>query len=129
LCVPRARRRAEAMRTERDRGEDTTLLPRLLVRLVDGVCRHPWLALSAALAVCALSVYLSWTRLEFRTQRSDLISPHKDFQKRWLAYLKEFGDDNDMVVVVQGRDRARMEEALESLAAETKRQPGLFDRL
>jgi uncharacterized protein len=117
------------MRTERDQGDETALLPRLLVRLVNGVCRYPWLALTAALVLCGLSVYVSWTRLEFRTQRSDLISPHKDFQKRWLAYLNEFGDDNDTVVVVQGRDRAQMVEALEALAEETKRQPGLFDRL
>jgi hopanoid biosynthesis associated RND transporter like protein HpnN len=117
------------MRMERERDEETALLPRLLVRLVDGVCRHPRLVLTAALTVCALSIYLSWTRLEFRTQRSDLISPNKDFQKRWLAYVKEFGDDDDMVVVVQGGDRARMEQALEALAAEVKQKPTLFDRL
>ncbi len=117
------------MRTERERGEEAALLPRVLVRVVEGVCRYPGLALTVALLACALSVYVSWTRLEFRTQRSDLISPHKDFQKRWLAYLKEFGDDDDMVVVVQGQDRALMEKALETLAERVQGQPKLFDRL
>jgi hopanoid biosynthesis associated RND transporter like protein HpnN len=117
------------MRTERERDDEATFLTRLLVRLVDGVCRHPWLALGLALITCALSVYLAVARLEFRTQRSDLISPQKEFQKRWLQYLKEFGDDDDMVVVVAGRDRPRMEEALETLARAVQAKPRLFDRL
>ncbi len=117
------------MRTERERGKEAPLLARLLVRLTDGVCRWPWLVLAFTVVTCGLSVYLACARLAFHTQRSDLINPHKDFQKRWLAYLAEFGDDEDMVVVVQGRDRARMEQALETLARNVAAKPALFDRL
>jgi hopanoid biosynthesis associated RND transporter like protein HpnN len=108
---------------------DTKIVPRLLVGLVTVVCRHPWLVLTAALVTCALSTYASYTRLEYRTQRSDLVSPDKDYQQRWRQYLAEFGDDDDMVVVVQGADRRQMERALDSLAAEVQKQPALFDRL
>src|SRR5206468_4696747 len=81
------------------------------------------------LAVAAISATMFYTRLEYRTQRSDLMSPHKDYQERWRAYLKEFGDDDDMVVVVEGADRDRMTAALEHLAGEVKSRPGQFERL
>ncbi|TMQ29440.1 MAG: hypothetical protein E6K70_25680, partial [Planctomycetota bacterium] len=63
------------------------------------------------------------------TQRSDLISPNKDYHKRWREYLAEFGNDDDIVVVVKGSDRKRMEEALDLLAKRVQDQPALFDRL
>src|SRR5262249_29577194 len=49
--------------------------------------------------------------------------------QRWQQYVTEFGEDEDMVVVVQGDDRAEMERALEHLAAEVAKQPQHFDRL
>src|SRR5439155_6365158 len=79
----------------------------------------------------SLSIYVAWARLEYRTQRSDLINPHKDYQERWQRYLDEFGDDDDIVVVVEDHaaQRARMQEALEELAALVAGQPDHFDRL
>ena len=76
-----------------------------------------------------VSAWGFYTRLEYRTQRSDLINPDKDYQKRWRAYIGEFGDDDDMVVVVKGNDRPRMQAALESLAAGVRDKPAVFDRL
>ncbi len=108
---------------------DGTIVQRSLVGLVTHVCRHPWLTLALSLAVAVLSTYASSTRLEYRTQRTDLVSPNKDYQKRWRQYLKKFGDDDDMVVVVRGGDRARMEQALDTLAVEVQQHPDLFDRL
>src|SRR6478672_10316825 len=117
------------MRTEREVDESRTLLSRALVGLVGLVCRAPWLVLALALIGCAFSTYLSCTQLKFFTQRSDLVSQDKDYQKRWKAYLQEFGDDDDMVVVVQGHDRALMEKGLDQLAGQIEQHPDLFDRL
>src|SRR5262249_48706551 len=105
----------EAMRTEAEHARRSPAVQRLLVGLVDGVTGHPWLVLGLALALCAVSLYAAATRLEYHTSRDDLVSPHKDFQKRWRHYLTEFGDDDDMVVVIQGKDRPRMEKAIESV--------------
>jgi hopanoid biosynthesis associated RND transporter like protein HpnN len=77
----------------------------------------------------ALSAFVAATRLQYKTQRNDLISPRKESQQRWRKYLAEFGDDDDMVVVVRGNDRKQMESALESLAAKVRLRPELFDRL
>ena len=106
-----------------------SLFSRLLVGLVSSACRHPRLVLAAALLGCLLSVYASLTFLTYRTQRSDLVNPHKIYQQRWQKYLAEFGADDDIVVVVKGYRRAEMEKALDALAAEIQRQPAVFDRL
>ena len=78
---------------------------------------------------CALSLYAAIFHLQYHTQRSDLISPRKECQQRWHDYIKEFGDDDDIVVVVKGSERTRMIEALEQVAAQIRQQPTLFDRL
>ena len=117
------------MRTEREAGEGATFLERVLVGLVQLVCRWPILTLALSLTAAAVSVYLASTRLEFHTQRSDLISPRKDYVQRWQRYLSEFGDDDDMVVVIQGADRERMKAALERTAGYIAQHPQLFDRL
>src|SRR5205807_1860448 len=77
----------------------------------------------------AASLYAFNHSLEYRTQRSDLISPNKDYHKRWREYLAEFGNDDDIVVVVQGSNRQQMQQALEALAARVQEQPALFDHL
>jgi hopanoid biosynthesis associated RND transporter like protein HpnN len=109
--------------------EEVPLVHRALAGLVGAVCRYPMLVLAGSVLLAGLSLYAFATRLEYHTQRSDLISPNKDYQKRWQQYLSEFGDDDDIVVVVEGHDRARMQQALEAIAAEVRRQPALFDRL
>src|SRR5262245_12091062 len=105
---------------------------RVMVWLVGAACRHPVLVLAVAGALCGLSLYLASTKLEYHTDRSDLISPRKDYQQRWRKYLAEFGDDDDIVVVVQGRgpiDRDLMVEAIEAVAAKLAERQECFDRL
>ncbi|HEY1375239.1 MAG TPA: MMPL family transporter, partial [Gemmataceae bacterium] len=110
-------------------SHDTALIPRLLAALVAAVCRAPWTVLSISTALALVSAWAFYTRLEYRTQRSDLMNPQKDYQKRWRQYLAEFGDDDDMVVVVEGSDRKRMRAALESLADGARDRSDVFDRL
>ncbi len=102
---------------------------RLLIALVRTVCRYPFAVLTLSAALCALSLYAAIFHLQYHTQRSDLISPRKVCQQRWHDYIKEFGDDDDIVVVVKGAERARMVEALEQVAGRISKQPSLFDRL
>src|SRR5262245_62807036 len=117
------------MKSEHIDAEEAAVVQRLLAGLVGVVCRFPWLVLAAGLGLCALAVHAACTRLEYHTQRSDLVSPHKDYQRRWRQYLAEFGDDDDIVVVVKGADRGEMRRALDALAARVGQQPQYFDRL
>jgi hopanoid biosynthesis associated RND transporter like protein HpnN len=102
---------------------------RLLHGLVALVCRYPLWVFLLSLGVAVASLGVAATRLQYKTQRNDLISPDKDCQQRWREYLAEFGDDDDIVVVVKGADRPKMEKALEALAAKVQARPDLFDRL
>ncbi|MFO0929474.1 MAG: MMPL family transporter [Gemmataceae bacterium] len=104
-------------------------LRRLLVALVGAVCDHPRRVLTVALAIALVSMIAATTRLQYHTSRNDLISARKEYQQRWQKYLHEFGDDDDIVVVVKGDDRARMRAALDAVAVKIGAQPELFDRL
>jgi hopanoid biosynthesis associated RND transporter like protein HpnN len=117
------------MKPEQIREHGASLVNRLLEGLVVAVCRVPWLVLAASLVACGWSMYVAVTRLEYHTQRNDLIDPHKDYQQRWRRYLKEFGDDDDIVVVVKGDKKPRMKAALEALAQAVNSNPDRFDRL
>jgi hopanoid biosynthesis associated RND transporter like protein HpnN len=117
------------MRTEHQGHSQAPPFERLLGGLVGLVCRRPWTVLALSVVLCAACMALSSTRLQFQTQRSDLLSPTKDYVQRWQKYVSEFGDDDDIVVLVQGNDRAKMQAALEDIAAQIAQQPQLFDRL
>ncbi|HTU19797.1 MAG TPA: MMPL family transporter [Gemmataceae bacterium] len=108
---------------------ERSVVRRLLRGLVAIVCRYPLAVLLVSLALGGASLWAAATRLQYKTQRDDLVSPHKEYQQRWRDYLTEFGEDDDIVVVVKGVDRPRMEKALEALAARVQAQPKLFDRL
>ena len=79
------------MKPEQPPSAEATVIQRLLVGLVGAVCRCPWLVLAAALALCGLGVYASLTRLEYRTQRSDLINPNKDYFQPHSRFLFSVG--------------------------------------
>ncbi|HEV3117211.1 MAG TPA: MMPL family transporter, partial [Gemmataceae bacterium] len=117
------------MKAEQVRARDTGLVPRLLASLVNGACTAPRTILAVSVLAAAVSLYAFNNFLEYRTQRSDLISPNKDYHKRWREYIAEFGSDDDIVLVVQGAERRHMEDALETLATKVKDQPALFDHL
>ena len=84
------------MKPEQGCSRESGLVPRLLAGLVTWVCRFPRLVLAASMLLAAVSIYAFNHCLEYRTQRSDLISPNKDYQKRWREYLAEFGNDDDI---------------------------------
>jgi hopanoid biosynthesis associated RND transporter like protein HpnN len=117
------------MKAEQAQSQPASAVGRSLSGLVESVYRCPRLVLTVSLIVCAVSVYAACTRLEYRTQRTDLVSPNKDYQQRWRQYLAEFGDDDDIVVVVKGVNGDRMRQALDALALQVQQQPERFDRL
>src|SRR5262245_19096193 len=117
------------MKPEEHAPEPAPLVARLLARVVAAAGRYPRTVLAAALLATVASLILFAARLEYRTQRNDLINPSKDFLQRWNAYQAEFGEDVDVVVVVQGADRERMRRAVDRLAGEFERHPDQFDRI
>ena len=104
-------------------------LARVVAAVVLAVARRPRLTLTVCLALVAASIGLAVARLDYHTQRNDLLSADKPGQQRWQRYLDTFGDDDDMVVVAEGPDRARMTAALDAVAGRLKQRPELFDRV
>ena len=76
------------------------------------VVRFPRLVLLLGGLAAVASVWLTMTQLGFRTSRANLLNPKSDYNRRWLEYTKEFGDKEDVVVVVEGESREQIIPAL-----------------
>ena len=103
-----------AVRTPQPHG---SLLAKPLEWLTRQVIRFPVVTLLVAAAVAAGAAALAAARLQYCTKRSDLLSPSSDYHCRWLAYTEEFGDQEDVVVVIQGQTPAEGARAAEETAA------------
>ncbi|HVL14850.1 MAG TPA: hypothetical protein VM529_19930, partial [Gemmata sp.] len=105
------------------------ILARWVAAVVARVARHSRAVLLAALVLTLAACRVAYTDLDYHTQRNDLLSADKPCQQRWQKFLDAFGDDDDMVVVAEGANRARMAAALDAIAAKLKERPDLFDRV
>jgi hypothetical protein len=90
------------------------------------VVRFPLATLILALAATVASVFLAATRLGFHTSRADLLNPHSDYNHRWLEYTKEFSDQEDVVVVVEGDSQESVVPVLDEVAAAVGEEDKLF---
>jgi uncharacterized protein len=79
----------------------TSRTGRLLRRLVRLACVRPEMTLTAAVVLAALSVVYAFTFLQFATSQRALLPQGKRFIERYVEYDKEFGDLDDLVLVVQ----------------------------
>ncbi len=109
--------------------ENDTLLGKALMGLVRLVVRFPMTTLAAAgvLAMCA--TFLSVTQLSFRTNRLDLLNPKSEFNQRWLEYIKEFGDETDVVVVAEGPNREAIDPILKDVYQKLQAEPKRFQNI
>lgn len=61
-----------------------------------------------------------------KTSRLDLINPKSDFNKLWVDYIEDFGDNDDLIVVVQGNSQEIITPVLDELSQEIQKYPKLF---
>jgi hopanoid biosynthesis associated RND transporter like protein HpnN len=102
----------------------------LLARLLKGVAwlavRFPRALVALALIGVAVSLYLSSNRLSYHTSRAALLDQREEYHRRWLKYVEEFGEKEDVVVVVQGDRRETIIPVLNEIVQEISRQPKYF---
>jgi len=91
-------------------------LARPLVALTKVVLRAPRLVILLSLLLAVASVVIAIRGLGFRTSRLDLLNPASSYNRRWLAYLDEFGDQDDLVIVVEGTGPDTIVPAIDELA-------------
>ena len=102
------------------------LLARALVAWT-GIClRHPLAVIVLALVTATMSGVWTARHLGYKVSRVDLLDPDNAYNKLWLEYLREFGEDDDAVVVVEGATRDEVVATLEAVSAEAARHDALF---
>jgi hopanoid biosynthesis associated RND transporter like protein HpnN len=74
---------------------------RLLRRLVRLSCARPWLTVSLAVGLAALSVGYAFTSLAFRTSTRALLPQNAAYVQRFVELGQEFGELDDLAIVVE----------------------------
>jgi len=72
------------------------------------------------------SGYWSAQHLGYKVSRSDLVDPESEYNKLWIDYIREFGEDDDAVVVVEGDSREQVIPVLEEISREVASEKSLF---
>src|SRR5438132_14405572 len=98
--------------------DDPSWMAAPLRRATAWIVARPAATLWAVLAITAVAVLITVSGLKFKMSRLDLLNPQSEYNQRWLAYLKEFGDQDDAVVVVQAAETDHVLAALDDLATE-----------
>jgi hopanoid biosynthesis associated RND transporter like protein HpnN len=83
------------------------------------------IVVAAVLSAVAAGVWTSQS-LGYKVSRVDLLDPESEYNKLWIDYIREFGEDDDAVIVVEGETRVRVIAVLEELSREAARNGELF---
>ncbi len=96
---------------------------RLLTR---AVCTHrPWFVWPQVV-LFGLCVWFTVAKLEFHTNRNDLVGADKKYHQNFLRFKKEFPAQDDLVVVVESESIARNRQFVERLGAKLELETNLF---
>ena len=71
-------------------------------------------------------LFLTGTRLEFSTSRSDLISAEDQHRRNYLQFQRDFRVRDSLVAVVESTDQERNRAFVERLAGRLQLEPELF---
>lgn len=86
------------------------------------ILQQPRLVVIASLVLAVVAIALSVAKLGFRNNRLDLLNPQSHYNQRWLRYLDEFGEHDDVVVVVEAPDRDAVVGTIDHLAQVISRE-------
>jgi len=98
-------------------------------RLFAFVARYPRLILGLALLLSVISVLYTKQNMEFLTGRDDLMPRNAPFQVDYRAYRQEFGDQEEVVIVIESDDAEKATRCGDALYERLNREKGLFREL
>lgn len=104
-----------------------SLLGELLAGVARLVLRFPIATLALGLGLAVAALVVAGTSLGYKSSRLDLLNPHSDYNRLWIEYLDEFGDDDDSVIVVEGASSDDVIPVLDELSKLLARDDRLFD--
>ena len=95
-------------------------------RLFAVVAKYPRLILGVALLLSLLSVLYTKSHMEFLTGRDELMPRNAPFKVDYRAYSQEFGDQEEIVVVLESDDAEKSTRAADALYQRLQREKGVF---
>ncbi len=95
-------------------------------RLFSFVAGRPRLILALALLLSACSLLYTFQNMEFLTGRDDLMPRNASFQVDYRAYRAEFGDQEEIVAVIESDDAERATRAADALYARLNKDSGAY---
>ncbi len=94
------------------------------------VCvKHPYVVLVLMVVSSVACTWYTSQHLRFKTNRADLIDPSAAFHQRWLNFTKSFGEQNDIVVIVEADDPEEIKHAQDAIGSRLKKHPELFSNV
>ncbi|HEY2827798.1 MAG TPA: MMPL family transporter [Pirellulales bacterium] len=103
-----------------------SLLTTPLLAITRLVLRFPIFTLALAIGLSVAGAIYAFMYLGYKTNRLDLLNPKSDHNRLWIEYVKEFGDEDDAVIVVEGAGRDQVVPVLEELSTALGREKRLF---
>ncbi len=101
-------------------------MPKRSSRLFSFVAARPRLILGLALIISIISVFYTVKKMEFLTGRDDLMPRNASFQVDYRTYRAEFGDQEEIVAVIESDDAERATRAADDLYARLNKEKGVF---
>lgn len=88
---------------------------RYLVSLAEATLRRPlWCIVGAGVLAVVAAIYTA-SRLEFRTSRNDLIGRDSEYWRYYSEYAREFGAEEDYIIVIESDQPTRNRQAVDAL--------------
>ncbi|NBR84211.1 MAG: RND transporter [Verrucomicrobia bacterium] len=103
-----------------------SLVQRLLTRMADAVYLHPRAFFYPQMVLFLVCLVFTVRHLEFNTSRNDLVGSDKKYHQNFLALLKEFPGQSDLVVVVESDRMDKNRQFVERLGAKLEAETNLF---
>jgi hopanoid biosynthesis associated RND transporter like protein HpnN len=107
-------------------GERRSLLGRALVAWTRFCLRFPLVVTMLALLSAGAAGLWTSRHLGYKVSRVDLLDPDSEYNKLWIDYIREFGEDDDAVIVVEGTSRTAVIGVLGELSREVAARGDLF---
>ncbi|MFM9057675.1 MAG: MMPL family transporter [Planctomycetaceae bacterium] len=104
----------------------TGIVARALVAWTRLCLRLPLVVIAVATLSAGAAGLFTARHLGYKVSRVDLLDPASDYNKLWLDYTREFGDDDDAVIVVEGQSREDVVAVLDELSAAVARNGDRF---
>ncbi|MCC7087391.1 MAG: MMPL family transporter [Pirellulales bacterium] len=115
-----------ASKTGSHGGESRSILSPAIIAITRLALNYPLATLAVAIGISVACVALTASQLNYKSSRLDLLNPNSDYNRLWIEYLEEFGDEDDAVIVVEGANRDAVVPVLSELSAAMNEEKRLF---